>query len=176
MIYAIITNNTIIAHGNASDLWLNTSFGLRGPHPSFLIAAGAVVVRSDVPYDPATEILQSCAPYLLDGKVFDTIATPIPAPPPPAPDWERFKRIAMTSSVFTSIATAVPPQSISYLTASFIEAEKGETQRFRDTWNLVVHQAGVPPEVLAGFAGIAVACHLPAEFVAALNPRLASAD
>jgi hypothetical protein len=92
------------------------------------------------------------------------------------PDWARFKRIAMASSTFTAIATAIPPQSCAYLTTALVEAEKGEIGFFEFAWPEIVRQAGVPPEVAAGFAGIASACNLPAEFVAALNPRLASAD
>jgi hypothetical protein len=86
------------------------------------------------------------------------------------PDWERFKRIAMASSTFTAITTAIPPQSCAYLTTALVVAEMGQLGLFKWAWSEIVHQAGVPPDVTAGFAGIASACHLPAEFVATLHP------
>jgi hypothetical protein len=92
------------------------------------------------------------------------------------PDWARFKRIAMASSTFTAITTAIPPQSCAYLTTALVMAEMGQLDLFKWAWSEIVRQAGIPPDVTAGFAGIASACNLPAEFVAALNPRLALAD
>ena len=90
--------------------------------------------------------------------------------PEQKPDWARFKRIAMASDTFTAITTAIPPQSCGYLTTALVMAEIGQLDFFKWAWPEIVRQAGVPPEVVAGFAGIATACNLPAEFVAALQP------
>lgn len=90
--------------------------------------------------------------------------------PEQEPDWARFKRIAMGSSIFTAIAKAIPPQSSSYLSAALIAAEEGRLGHFQFAWAEIVRQAGVSPEVVAGFVGIAAACNLPAEFLAALQP------
>lgn len=84
MTYAILTANTITAHGRPDQLWPGTSFSASGPNPSFLIDAGAVLIRSDAPYDPETEILQETEPYVLNGEVFNTIAAPKPIVPPTA--------------------------------------------------------------------------------------------
>jgi hypothetical protein len=80
MPYAILYNDTITAHGTASSLWPDTSFADATPNPSFLADVGAVQIRSEQPYDPATQILVACEPYVVDGEVFDTVVTPIVAP------------------------------------------------------------------------------------------------
>jgi hypothetical protein len=174
MIYAIIADNVIVSHGSASVLWPDTSFSSLGPNASFLAEVGAVAIRSDAPYDPATEISQSCAPYLLDGDVFNTIATPIPAPPPPAPDWARFKRISLGSDSLNAIladAYQSAPVAAGALAPALLRCESGDANDFAASWAAIGRAVAVPPEVVATFVAVASDCHLPADFVAALQPR-----
>jgi hypothetical protein len=93
-----------------------------------------------------------------------------PIPQLNLPNWAQFKRIAMVSSTFTAITTAISPQSCAYLTTALIMSEMGEYAFFTWAWPEIVRQANVPPEVVSSFAGIAASCHLPADFVAALQP------
>jgi len=98
----------------------------------------------------------------------------IPPPPEPTPDWPRFKRIALGSDTLKSIAIAAYPSepiAAGALSASLYEAEKGNIADFAGAWKLVCVAANVTPEVVTGFVGVAQACNLPAEFVAALSPE-----
>ena len=173
MNYAILANNTILAHGSAYDLWPDTSFSSLGPNASFLDEVGAVLIQSNPPYDPATEVLQPCAPYLLDGDVFDTIAAPIP-PPPPAPDWALFKRIALGSDSLNAIladAYQAAPVAAGALAPALLRCESGDANDFAASWAAIGRAVAVPAEVVTTFVAVATACHLPEEFVAALQPR-----
>lgn len=100
MYYAILSGNTIAAHGPASTLWPDTSFATTGPNASFLTEVGAVLVRSDAAYDPVIEFLQATEPYLLDGEVFDTIAAAIP---PPQPDYIGFWDAVLVSDTYAQL-------------------------------------------------------------------------
>jgi hypothetical protein len=100
MNYAILSGNTIAAHGPASTLWPDTSFATTGPNASFLTEVGAVLVRSDAAYDPVIEFLQATEPYLLDGEVFDTIAAAIP---PPQPDYIGFWDAVLVSDTYAQL-------------------------------------------------------------------------
>ena len=130
MTYAILAGNTITAHGPASLLWPDTSFPASGPNVSFLIDAGAVLIRSDATYDPKTEILQATEPYVLNGEVFNTIAGAKPEPPTPEPDYRAFWDAALTSSVYQALyalSTIDLPANaaLTAFTASFQDAKDG---------------------------------------------------
>ena len=130
MTYAILAGNTITAHGPASLLWPDTSFPASGPNVSFLIDAGAVLIRSDATYDPKTEILQATEPYVLNGEVFNTIAGAKPEPPTPEPDYLAFWDAALTSSVYQALyalSTIDLPANaaLTAFTASFQDAKDG---------------------------------------------------
>jgi hypothetical protein len=103
MTYAILAADTITAHGPASVLWPDTSFAAGGPNPSFLADAGAVAIRANAPYDPATEFLQPCEPYVLNGEVFNFIAATIVPPPPPSPDYQGFYGALLSSAAYASV-------------------------------------------------------------------------
>ena len=103
MNYAILTANTITAHGRPDQLWPGTSFSASGPNASFLIEQGAVLIRSDAPYDPETEIRQATEPYVLNGEVFNTIAAPKPAPPAPEPQYLAFWDATLISNVYQAL-------------------------------------------------------------------------
>ena len=137
MNYALISNNTITAHGTASQLWPETSFAASGPNASFLTEAGAVAIRSDATYDAETEILQSTAPYLLNGEVFNTIAAAIP-PPPVIPQWVQFVG-ALVSDVPANQFVVNLAQSAPILdrmiTVGLGQAAQGDPQTFLAAWS-----------------------------------------
>ena len=188
MTYAILSGNTIIASGGASDLWPDTSFNRDGPNSDYLAQFNAVKVRSDAPYDPATQILKSCAPYLLNGEVFNTIAAPIPAS---APDWSGFQAELLQSATFAAAriearqildselptaegvrlqrllraATALSDIGAVVLAA----ASQNDPSLFIGAW-LILRQANlVSPEVAIGMTQIATAYHLPADLIRSLG-------
>jgi hypothetical protein len=141
------------------------------------------VVRETAPeYDPATHYLQPLEPVVAitdpDSDDVNGSATygwelvPIPEPAP-VPDWPRFKRIAMASDTLNSIlagAYGVAPVAAGALAPALLQAETGAVADFAAAWAAIVKAVAVPPEVVAGFVGVATACHLPAAFVAALQP------
>ena len=174
MTYAILTGNTITVHGPASVLWPDTSFAANGPNASFLADAGAVTIRANAAYDPATEFLQSCEPYALDGAVFNTIAAPIP-PAPPTPDWGTFRRGLLTSAdvaqAMTAARAAGAEPAATNLPMALKDAQAGNPAEFAACWGLVVAAGGASPEALAALVAAAEACNLPSEFVAALSPE-----
>jgi hypothetical protein len=194
MIYAIIADNIIVSHGSASVLWPDTSFSSLGPDASFLAEVGAVAIRSDAPYDPATEISKSCAPYLLAGRVFNTIAAPIPQPPPPpppAPDWAGFQTELLQSATFAAariqaravleseLPTAEGVRQQRLLRAAtalsdigavvLAAASQNNPTLFVGAW-LILRQANlVSSEVAIGMTQIATAYHLPEDLIRSLG-------
>jgi hypothetical protein len=96
-----------------------------------------------------------------------------PPPPPPSPDWTQFKATALGSVSLNSImadAYQSVPVAAGALAAALLRAEQGEHQDFAITWAAIGQAVTVPPEAAAGFVGVATACNLPADFVAALQP------
>jgi hypothetical protein len=93
---------------------------------------------------------------------------------PPEPNWEQFKRIAMKSQALANIlliAQSQNPQTAGWLHVGLARAESGNLHDFIMAWSAVVQSAQVPSEVVAGFVGIATACHLPSDFVSALQAQ-----
>ena len=130
MNYALISNNTITAHGTASQLWPETSFAASGPNVSFLAAYNAVAIRSDAAYNPNTEFLQSTEPYLLNGEVFNTIAAAIPPAPPPQPDYRGFWDAILISQIYQTVygiaTTSLPMNTaLTAFIAAFQDAKEG---------------------------------------------------
>lgn len=175
MTYAILTANTITAHGPASVLWPDTSFAAGGPNASFLADAGAVTIRSDAAYDPATEFLQSCEPYVLDGEVFDVIAAPI-IPPAPTPNWATFRGSLLISpgvaATMSAARVAGCEPGVTALPVALEKAQSGDPAEFAACWALVVRDGAAPAELIAELVATAEACHLPEAFVAALQPSM----
>jgi hypothetical protein len=98
----------------------------------------------------------------------------IPPPPEPPADWARFKRIALNSDTLNQIiATAYGsvPVAAGALASALLRAESGDVSDFADAWRKITRAVDVPAEVIAGFVGVATACQLPADFVAALSPN-----
>jgi len=173
MTYAILTADTITAHGPASVLWPDTSFAADGPNTSFLIDAGAVAIRSDGAYDPAAEFLQPCEPYLLNGDVFDTLAAPI-IPPAPTPDWATFRGGLLISPEVAALMGAARESgcepAVTALPVALEKAQQADLGDFAACWALVVRDGQASAKLIAELVAGATACHLPAEFVAALQP------
>jgi hypothetical protein len=154
------------------------------PHPGELATYATLeppilvfqVQPADAPeYDPTTHRLEEVTPVEVAGawrQSWELIELPPALPAPPAPDWTRFKAIAMGSDSLKEImlvAYQENPQSAGFVATGLKEAERGELADFATAWAMVVGAANVPPEVIAGFVAVATACHLPAEFVAALE-------
>jgi hypothetical protein len=89
-------------------------------------------------------------------------------------DWARFKRIALNSDTLNQIiATAYDsvPVAAGALASALLRAESGDVSDFADAWRKITRAVDVPAEVITGFVGVATACQLPADFVAALSPN-----
>jgi hypothetical protein len=173
MTYAILSANTITAHGPASVLWPDTSFASGGPNARFLIDAGAVAIRADAAYDPATETLQPCEPYVFNGKVFSTIAAPI-IPPAPIPDWATFRGGLLISPEVAALMGAARESgcepAVTALPVALEKAQTGGVGDFAACWALVARDGAASPELIAQLVATAEACNLPEAFVAALQP------
>ena len=142
-----------------------------------------VIRESEPEYDPTTHYLQPLEPVVaitdpdsddVNGSAtygFALVALPEPVP---VPDWGRFKRIAMASDTLNSIlagAYGVAPVAAGALAPALLQAETGAVSDFAAAWAAIVKAVAVPPEVVAGFVGVAEACNLPAEFITALDPQ-----
>ena len=172
MNYAILTANTITAHGRASNLWPDTSFPATGPNASFLADAGAVLIRSDAPYDSETEILRPTEPYVLDGEVFNTIDVPRPPPPAPEPQWIAFGAVVMEqveikALLNQAIVLGESPLAMG-LAVGLGKAADGDPRVFLGAWGKAVAGGLASPELIAHLQSMAATYDLPAEFIAGL--------
>jgi len=87
-------------------------------------------------------------------------------------DWTRFKRIALNSDTLNGIIAAAyesAPVAAGALASALLRAESGDVSDFADAWKKITRAVDVPAEVIAGFVGVATACQLPPDFVAALS-------
>jgi hypothetical protein len=141
------------------------------------------VIREPEPeYDPTTHYLQPLEPVVsitdpdsddCNGTAtygWELVAIPEPAP---MPDWDSFKRLALTHpGLNAAMADALPlaPAAALALPAALLQAEQGATADFAGCWRAVRAAANPAPEVIEELVAAAEACNLPAEFVAALSP------
>jgi hypothetical protein len=176
MNYAIISNNTITAHGTARELWPDTSFATTGPNAAWLTEHNAVLVRNDPPHDPATHYLTSCEPYLIGGVAYNREPVEIP-PAPVEPQWQAFAAaLVLHPEVGPMVETfldtlAVNKKSLQGMVyVGLGQAAQGDGQTFGNAWTLATMQGFVTPELAAAVAAMATTYDLPAEFVAALAP------
>ena len=91
-------------------------------------------------------------------------------------DWPRFKRIALNSDTLNQIIASAyesAPVAAGALASALLRAESGDVSDFADAWKKITRAVDVPSEVITGFVGVATACQLPPDFVAALegSPR-----
>ena len=153
------------------------------PHPGELASYATLeppilvfqVAPTDPPeHDPATHRAQEVTPVDVDGvwqQAWELIELP---PAPPTPDWGTFRAGLLTSAdvaqaMATARAAGCEPAATN-LPVALQKAEAGQIAEFAACWGLVVAAGGASPEALAALVAAAEACHLPSEFVAALQP------
>ena len=101
-----------------------------------------------------------------------------PTPPEPAADWLGWAGwlygFSPMAAAMTAARASSDPQgepATTGLPAAMDEARLRQNyQPFALSWALFLAASGLPPADLAEIVGKATACHLPAEFVAALQP------
>jgi hypothetical protein len=172
MNYAIISNNTITAHGTARELWPDTSFATTGPNAAWLTEHNAVPVRNDPPHDPQTHYLTSCEPYLLDGAAYNR--EPVGMPPAPVePQWVAFgAALGQDQSVNAFVGTIAQAAPVLHLMVGvgLGQAAQGDAKTFLAAWGLGLAAGLVTAELATRVQTLAASYDLPAEFVAALMP------
>jgi hypothetical protein len=136
----------------------------------------ALIQEAQPDYDPNTQ--QLTPTEVID--LTDLVVTrgwnvvPLPPPPPPAPDWESFGSAMLASpGINALLAAALPltPAPALALPATLVGISSGLSYvNFSNAWAAVT--AAVPPsaELLAEVLAAAEAAHLPAEFLAILQP------
>jgi hypothetical protein len=99
------------------------------------------------------------------------------SPAEPPPDWLGFASWLMNyppmAAAMESARASTEPQGepvTSSLPALVAMAQDGDCQPFAANWPQFLAAAGAPAETLQPIVAQALACHLPAEFVAALTP------
>jgi hypothetical protein len=75
--YAIVRDNEVISVGEITVLFPNTSFPSNGEYGDFLKENNVKPVITDLEYDPNTEKLVPCTPYVRAGKVYNVEVQPI---------------------------------------------------------------------------------------------------
>jgi hypothetical protein len=155
----------------------------------------AVVQQPAPPYDPTAEQLTSTETYAwlpdgpdstgLDGTLtrgWAVVPIDPPAPPEPTPDWLGFAGWLYSyppmAAAMAAARTSTDPQgepATTGLPSAMDEARlRANYTPFALSWALFLAASGLPPEDAAAIAAHAVSCHLPAEFVAALQPAASS--
>jgi hypothetical protein len=73
MLIAKVNGTVVLDVADAQSMFLNVSFGPRGPNADFLAENSCLPVTLWKPYDPTTQKLVAVPPYVEDAQVF-TIA------------------------------------------------------------------------------------------------------
>ena len=173
MNYAIVTTNTITAHGTAEQLWPDTSFA-PSPNASFLLENHAVQIRSDLQFDPATEQLAGVEPYLLDGEVFDRVVEALPEPPPPepTPEWLAFQAAVNASPAITAMLvqsiTTIPQIPLGMGVGLGQASTSGDYRTFLTAWQDGQRVGLITPNLTTAIVALGEQFNLPDEFLAAL--------
>lgn len=116
----------------------------------------------------------------LDGTLtrgWKLVAIEPPPPPEPTPNWAQFRDTAIDSPMLDAVLNAAyasgDPQAIRHA-ASLIPlyqlAERNGSAPFGRAWQSLVALMGVGQEVIDAAVAAAEAAHLPAGFIAALQP------
>ena len=96
-----------------------------------------------------------------------------PVPVPPAPDWRTFKRTLLGHPAINALLdggmTAAPAAAISLPATLLAAAGGGDSDDFRVAWLSLRRLDLVSAELLQEGRGLAINCHLPESFVAALG-------
>jgi hypothetical protein len=101
--------------------------------------------------------------------------TPPPEPPPaPTPDWATFRGGLLISPEVAALMGAARESgcepAVTALPVALEKAQSGNMGDFAACWALVARDGQASAELIAELAATAVACHLPAGFVEALQP------
>lgn len=126
-------------------------------------------------YDPATQRLDPTEVIDLDAltvtRGWDLIELP---PPAPTPDWATFRGSLLISpgvaATMAAARTAGCEPGVTALPVALEKAQQGDPGDFAACWALVVRDGQAPAELIGELVATAEACHLPAEFIAALQP------
>ena len=96
-----------------------------------------------------------------------------PTPLPPAADWRTFKRTLLGHPAINALLgggmTAAPAAAISLPATLLAAAGGGDSDDFRAAWLSLRRLDLVSTELLQEVRGLAINCHLPESFVAALG-------
>jgi hypothetical protein len=96
-----------------------------------------------------------------------------PLPVPPVPDWRTFKRTLLGHPAINALLggsmTAAPAAAISLPATLLAAAGGGDSDDFRAAWLSLRRLDLVSTELLQEVRGLAINCHLPESFVAALG-------
>lgn len=96
-----------------------------------------------------------------------------PAPVLPVPDWRTFKRTLLGHPAINALLgggmTAAPAAAISLPATLLAAAGGGDSDDFRAAWLSLRRLDLVSAELLQEVRGLAINCHLPESFVAALG-------
>jgi hypothetical protein len=100
--------------------------------------------------------------------------TPPPEPPPvPTPDWSAFRGALLISegvaAVMAAARAAGCEPGVTALPVALERAQSGDPTDFRACWALVAAAGQASPELIAEMVGLATSCHLPGDFIAALD-------
>lgn len=128
-------------------------------------------------YDPATEQLTTTEAIDLDARTvtrgWQVAPLPVPAP---TPDWATFRGgLLISPEVATLMATARQAgcePGVTALPVALEKAQGGDPGDFAACWALVARDGGASPDLIAELVATATACHLPAGFIAALQPAM----
>ena len=133
------------------------------------------IVREPAPqYDPAAHSLSETR--AIDREAgewrWGWLAAPLP-PLPPQPDWRIFKRAMMANPAVNGVIggglNQAPAAGVAVVDTLLDVARGGDVDDFRAAWVTLRRQGLVSPELLQEVRTLALALHLPEEFVAALG-------
>jgi hypothetical protein len=142
----------------------------------------ALIQEPQPAYDPATERLEPTEAIDLDAltvtRGWAIIPIEPPAPPEPAPDWLGFAGWLygyepMAAAMEAARASRDPQgePATTGLPAAMDEARlRSNYVPFALSWGLFLAASGLPPDEVGAIVARATECHLPAQFVAALQP------
>jgi hypothetical protein len=133
------------------------------------------IVREPAPqYDPAAHSLSETR--AIDREAgewrWGWLAAPLP-PVTPQPDWRIFKRAMMANPAVNGVIggglNQAPAAGVAVVDTLLDVARGGDVDDFRAAWVTLRRQGLVSPELLQEVRTLALALHLPEEFVAALG-------
>lgn len=138
----------------------------------------AVTQHPEPEHDPATHRLEPTEAIDLEALTVTRGWQLVELPPPaPTPDWATFRGMLLISeavaAVMATARAAGCEPGVTALPVALERAQAGDVAEFAACWALVATAGQATAEMIAGIVTIAQECHLPAEFVAALQPEAA---